>query len=517
VGREVELKLEVPASAIDDVARLPWLSEVSSGMPKCQKLVSVYFDTAKSELREHGLVLRVRHTGENRLQTIKAVEKGARGAFERDEWEEEIESDMPNLKLANGTALEPLATKKLQRKLKPIFETVVERATFPIRMAGANLEVAVDHGFIKAEGRREPISEVEIELKDGDPAGIAQVADRLAGSAPITYMAQSKPERGYALSAGETAQPVRAGTIDLDPEVSSAEAFQIVALSCLDHAVANARAVREGETEGIHQMRVGLRRLRAAISVFKELLAGAETEKIKTELKWLTEQLGAARDFDVLIEGRVRPMHRSGPITAELGVLEHDLEVKRNAGLEKAKAALDSERYRKLGLRTALWVTNGEWSSSPDPLLVARRDRSAAEFAAEHLAKQIQKILKRLEKIEELDAPRRHKLRISVKKLRYGAEFFASLFDRRKQAIQRKRFAKILKNLQGSLGNLNDIEVHIRLAATVAHPRKRSRKQAEKALAMGFIAGQEHPLIASCIAEAEKAGEQLSDLPKFWK
>jgi triphosphatase len=71
-------------------------------------------------------------------------------------------------------------------------------------------------------------------------------------------------------------------------------------------------------------MRVGLRRLRAAISVFKELLPGAETEKIKTELRWLTDQLGPARDFDVLIEGRVRSMHRSGPITAELGMLEND-------------------------------------------------------------------------------------------------------------------------------------------------------------------------------------------------
>ena len=97
MGREVELKLEVPASAIDDVARLPWLSELSSGMPKSQKLVSVYFDTAKSKLREHGLVLRVRHTGENRLQTIKSVEKGARGAFGRDEWEEEVKSDAPDL------------------------------------------------------------------------------------------------------------------------------------------------------------------------------------------------------------------------------------------------------------------------------------------------------------------------------------------------------------------------------------------------------------------------------------
>src|SRR5262249_21544256 len=104
-----------------------------------------------------------------------------------------------------------------------------------------------------------------------------------------------------------------------------------------------------------------------------------------------------------------------------------------------------------------------------------------------------------------------------VSTLRYACQFFASLFDGRKQAMQRRRFSKILKNLQGSLGNLNDIEVHKRLAATVAHPRKRPRKQAVKAMAMGFIAGQEHLQIASCIAGAKKAGEQLSDLPKFWK
>ena len=63
MGREVELRLEVPVSTIDDVARLPWLREVSSDTPKCEKLVSLYFDTAKSKLREHGLVLRVRYAG----------------------------------------------------------------------------------------------------------------------------------------------------------------------------------------------------------------------------------------------------------------------------------------------------------------------------------------------------------------------------------------------------------------------------------------------------------------------
>jgi inorganic triphosphatase YgiF len=75
MGREVELKLEVPASAIDEVARLPWLSEVASGPAKHEKLVTVYFDTAKSKLRKHGLALRVRHSGANRLQTIRAVQK----------------------------------------------------------------------------------------------------------------------------------------------------------------------------------------------------------------------------------------------------------------------------------------------------------------------------------------------------------------------------------------------------------------------------------------------------------
>jgi CHAD domain-containing protein len=123
----------------------------------------------------------------------------------------------------------------------------------------------------------------------------------------------------------------------------------------------------------------------------------------------------------------------------------------------------------------------------------------------------------KVEDVEALDARQRHKLRIAVKKLRYACEFFAGLFDSRKQTNERKRLAGILRGLQGSLGALNDIEVHKCLAATLAHHRKRTRKQAGKALAMGFIAGQEQREIASCIAVAEKTGGQLSNSAKFWK
>jgi len=519
MGREVELKLEVPPSAVDEVARLAWLSEEANGPAKRERLVTVYFDTAKSKLRKHGLALRVRHSGGSRLQTIKALQKSARGAFGRDEWEERIAGDRPNLKLAKGTVLEPLTTKRLQRKLKPVFETVVERAVFPIHSGEADLELAVDHGHVKAGKCQEPLSEIEIELKHGDRPAIAAIAKRLAQSAPVAYAAQSKPERGYALSAGRAAKAVCRSAIDLNPKmkISTAAAFQIIALSCLDHAAANERAVRAGDTEGVHQMRVGLRRLRAAVSIFNKLLSGSETEAVKTELKWLTEQLGPARDFDVLIEQRVNKARRVPPIGGEIDLLESDLQARRGAGLQKAKAAVDGDRYRALGLGTALWITNGEWSKSVEPLAVARRKRPAAEFAAGIFDKRAKKISKKLEEIDSLDARQRHKLRIAVKKLRYACEFFAGLFDGRKQIRQRKRFTSVLKSLQGSLGVLNDIEVHKRLAVTIAHPRKHSRKQAEKALAMGFIAGQEQQQIASCVAVAEKAGKRLVNSAEFWQ
>jgi triphosphatase len=95
MGLEIELKLGVAPSDLGKVANLPWLSEISTGPAKSEKLVTVYFDTAKFKLRQYGLALRVRHAGNDRLQTIKVFKKGGRGAFGRDEWEEKIAGDTP--------------------------------------------------------------------------------------------------------------------------------------------------------------------------------------------------------------------------------------------------------------------------------------------------------------------------------------------------------------------------------------------------------------------------------------
>lgn len=521
MNSEIELKLGLAPSAADKLARLPWLRESSGGSVQRRKLQTIYFDTRKLKLHDCGVTIRVRHAEGQRLQTIKTA-NGAGGPFERGEWEHEISRDAPDLRLAKGTPLWPLArkrTKKLRRKLKPIFETVVDRTVFPIRADGAELELALDRGHIRTRGARrsEPISEIEVELKRGDPGALSKVAKRLARSLPIAYAPRSKAERGYALRCRNSDAPVRSSDIALDARSTAGEAFRTIGLSCLEQVTANERAIRHGDPEGVHQMRVGLRRLRAALSMFKEMLRGTETEALKRELKWLTEQLRPARDLDVLIAERVHPLRGAEPVGVDAGVLERDLAARRKAGIEKAKAAVDSDRYRAIGLHVALWLADGGWAHSHAATVKNCRDMPVDEFAGAILAKRSKKVSKKARKVEALNPQARHKLRIAVKKLRYACEFFAGIFTGATRDARRQRMCKVLKSLQGSLGTLNDIEVHKQYATAIARSGKHGAVEPRKALAMGFITGREEKQVASCLAGVEKSAARLADLPAYWK
>jgi len=121
MGKEVELKFEVPPGVARHLASLPALHR-NGGLAQENNLVSVYFDTPKHKLRKNGLSLRVRHIGNKRLETIKANGNSGAGLFSRDEWEKSIESDTPDLRGARHSPLGALLTKKLKRALKPVFD-----------------------------------------------------------------------------------------------------------------------------------------------------------------------------------------------------------------------------------------------------------------------------------------------------------------------------------------------------------------------------------------------------------
>jgi len=506
MAEEIEFKLQVPPEALRTVRQLPWLR----GAPaKRAKLVSIYFDTSKFKLRQSGIVLRVRRVGRKRIQTVKTA---GDGAFARGEWEAAIKGDRPDLAAAQDSPLSRLASARLGRKLKPVFETVMMRTAIQVRSGNSDIEIAIDRGEIRAGRRHESVSEVEIELKKGDPAEISRLAKRIAEVVPVRFDPRAKADRGYALCVKKVGTAVRAADIVLDRRMTTGEAFRAIGFSCLYQLCANEQGVRAADSESVHQMRVSLRRLRAAMSVFKVLLQDSESEAIKAELKWLTEQLGPARDFDVFVRESVAPLSAAA---SEMGVLQEDMEARRDEGFRGAREAIDGERYRRLVLNVALWLANGAWSATTDTLKAVPRERPATAFASEVLTARLGKIVKKLRKLKQLDVRRRHKLRIGIKKLRYATEFFDSLFDGGRS--RRKNLADLLEELQESLGRLNDFSVHRELAGEIVHRGKRKdRRRPEKAFAMGIVTGNEQAQFNALIDSAIKTGGRISKCGQFW-
>jgi inorganic triphosphatase YgiF len=504
MAREVELKFEVPPSMLRMLnSRLQRLA----GEPaKRDRLVSVYFDTAKGALRDKGLSLRIRRADGHYVQTIKCAGKG--GAADRQEWEDEVPGAQPDRSLARRTALTGYASKKRWRKLHPVFETVVDRVSYPVKCGNSLIEVAIDHGKVKAGQDSKTISEIELELKKGKVADLAGLAGRIAGSKRVSLGLRSKAERGYALAGEEINDHVRASPIALDPGSCAADGFRAIALSCLHHLAANREAVLNNDPEGVHQMRVGLRRLRAALSLFKPMLEGDGLEKVKKDLKWMSGELGPARDFDVFVAKTIAPMEQDAP--SGLKALKSDLGKRRQQGFVRAKRMVKSERYRRIILNTGLWLTGGDWATAKDDMRSDLRERCIADAARDILSERSRKVFKKLKQLEKLDARGRHKLRIAGKKLRYAVSFFDSLFG---QGGSHRRFAAQLKKLQDALGRLNDVQVHRRFARGLV---KGKAQLPPGAYALGVVTGLERKAIEPCVAAAARAGTKLRKLPVFW-
>jgi triphosphatase len=500
VGKEIELKLATSERALHQAMALPWLKKQVNDDSRKQELTSVYFDTHDFALRKHGVSLRVRKAGGQRLQTIKT---NSSALIAREEWETEIDDDQPQLELARGTALAPILTPKLTEQLRPVFQTSVERVVIPLHIGGSDIELAFDQGRVATVDAKLDLAEIEIELKHGDRSEVARLAKKLARSVPVTLSVRPKAELGYALLDGALDTPAFVEPVMMARQTTVEEAFAAVGLACLRQIAGNGGAVRCGDPEGIHQMRVGLRRMRAALSLFKEILHDGKVNGLKRELKWLTEQLGPARDYDVFVSKTLAPYRAKHPDRQELEILQRDLERTRQAGFATARAAVESEHFRNLLLDCALWLLDGGWRNETDALTRVLRERRACAFAQEELARRVRKISKQARKLERLDWRRHHKLRIAVKKVRYGREFFATLRPDRCKAG--RKLDRALKGLQSELGTLNDMRVHLERSRDFA----RAGTASQKAFAIGCLTGAEESSATEVLTDALAAGKRL--------
>jgi triphosphatase len=516
--REIELKLEVPAHSL---ARLGRSSVLNNGAKarKPATLVSVYFDTKKQKLHSNGLSLRVRRVGRRHVQTIKQDDENT-ALFVRNEWENEIAGAQPDLDIAQHTALKPLIGKKLRRKLMPLFETRIRRTVYPIHNGQSEIELTIDRGKIEAGRRSSPLCEVELELKRGEPADLFQTARELAREVPVHLATSSKAQRGYSLVAGKRPEAIKAAPVTLMPDSTGEAAFRAIARACLRQLVANQPVFLCGDAEGLHQMRVALRRLRAAISLFSDMLADRQTDDMKTQLRWIGGELGPAREFDVFIERVLTPVSEDKPNGPGVAVLTKDFQQKRDDAFDRARSAVESTRFRELMIDVSAWIETGDWTRNTYDRACVLREGAIASLAAGELNRRWKSILKRGAHLKRLDAERRHKLRIQAKKLRYASEFFAGAFPGKKTRERRRRFLSALEQLQDALGDLNDIAVHEGLTEQIVDNKdvmgKRRRGRAKKAFAAGRVSGREEARVASVLRDAQRAYRIVAGAKPYW-
>ena len=515
---EVELKLWVAPEDVNAVLKSPRFAG-SLHDPSRETLDSIYFDSKDRFLRDHGLTLRVRHDGEKRVQTIKSADPGV-GLFERSEWEQAIEDDQPDISGVKDTALGQILTDEVGKELKPVFETRIERTAYHLNGNGADIILAIDEGQILAPDSSQPVSEIELELRQGNPSDLFKIARDILDIVPAHLEFKSKPERGYDL-VDKTASGAETG---YDPELvsgtSAGRAFALIGRACLRHLVANVPAMLGRNEIALHQMRVALRRLRAAMSLFSPLTSDGRLEAIKTELRWLAQELGPARDLDTLLSEVIKPLRKQHANEPGFASISNMFTRKRLMSYRHAQEAVQSARFRSLVLDTTEWVEAGPWTTSDDPLKRAYREMPIEIYAAEQLSHRRKQIRRRGRRIGELNAEQLHRLRIQVKKGRYAVDFFSGIYAGKKSAKHGKKIKSALMQLQNSLGRLNDIVTHKALFSDIIANRAKGLSEEQsrhRAFAAGLIIGDQQAQVQKWLDRARKAYGRFDSAKPFWK
>jgi len=298
--------------------------------------------------------------------------------------------------------------------------------------------------------------------------------------------------------------------IALSRKATASQALVVVAISCLRQIAQNETGVREGFGEAVHQMRIGLRRLRAALSIFRDAFRPGAFDALKGELVWLTEQLTAAREYDVLLGSRRDSEDFTQAAFAGESELADVLDSRRQEAFATARAAVASARFHRLIVSFTVGL-----------ILPADDEDGAGEQLALDLGRKVlerrtRRLVRRLHRFARLGVRERHQLPIEVKKLRYGSEFFASLFPHANR--RRTRFSRALTALQDTLGCLNDTTVHQRIAAELVDGGTGGTRASRRvAFAMGGFAQAEKSHTAELLARIPKLSAQLARAPRFWR
>ena len=491
--REIELKFQVP------LARRAALEAAVAGRAATARtrLQAAYFDTAARALAMAGLALRLRREGRQWVQTLKGATAEAMTRFEHNVPRGGAVAMPPvdaglHAGTPAGEALRVLLARDGVGTLAIVYRTDVLRRARALRTPHGRVELAFDAGSIRAGNAKLDVRELEIELVAGSSLAVLDTARRWVPRFGLWLDVRGKAERGDLLARGEAMAPPRlALPVALDATMSAAQAWRAVLRSCADQVVANASQVASGEhaDEHVHQLRVGLRRLRSALALFEGV---AEAVALGEAAAALFRRLGTARDAAVLdaeFAAELAAAMRSAGIADDTPMAPASNETVSSAGV-----------LREAGSQVLMLDLLAAVHAADD---VPGHGDGLHKHLAMRLKRWHRQLVADAKRFADLDDAARHRLRKRAKRLRYATEFCAGLFERR--AV--RRYLRALRGVQERLGALSDV------AMAMGAYAGRREIEPRAMFALGWLAARREVLIAGAAPDLKA----LIKAPRFFE
>ena len=364
------------------------------------------------------------------------------------------------------------------------------------RAHGAELEVL--HGTVRGSAASRTLCRLRLA---GPPFALAEAASALASQLALSVPRASLALEAITAAKGAAAPARHLGSPIIPAELSVSEGLALIVGHLLDVLLHwTDRWRHDSEPESVHQARVATRRLRSALSLYKRAAFCPELESAGAGLRRCASRLGAARDWDVFLEGtgaRLASLHEGDPrVTSLLRTAQR----RRAEAYAELRAYLASAEFRELEIGLGCAASLRPWEGGAPSGL----DRSIKQLASELLDRRLRRVRKDGRGIAALPTPALHELRKDCKRLRYAAEFFSDGFPTR----ETKAFLKRLAFLQEELGALNDSAVAASLTAQLG--------RAGRGYAGGIVEGWASAGDAQARKSVRKAWKTFRTAPLFW-
>jgi triphosphatase len=400
----------------------------------------IWLDDAAGTLAEAGLALERPRRGADRLWRTGAGNDGA-------PWV----PGTPPAPLDEGD--EDGAAAAGVAGLVPVAAFSFRRSALALSTETGPVEAELLAGTLRAVAAERPAARLRLA---GGRDAVLELSARLAADLPLLPPRAALAEEGRALARdgeGAPPRPRHRGAPDLAGAATVEDALLRAVGHLLDVMLHQAPACRlDAGPEGVHQLRVALRRLRSVLKAFRGAARGPALDGLDEGLKALARRLGPARDWDVFLAGLAAEAAAAQGEDRRLSGLKRAAEAKRDAAYHALRRELDGPNFRRLALDGIALLLRRPWRAEADTAVL---DAPLAEFAAPLLEKRWRKLREGGDGIAGHSFEELHEVRLEAKRLRYVAELFAPIWGGKAA----RRFLKRLSALQEALGTVNDAAV----------------------------------------------------------